>query len=316
MPDISLITSLYKTEQFLPQYVEEAKKIAREVKAAGLELEFILVPNEASEEERRLLTELDKYLITEQIATLQIHYVALETLYASWNRGLSFAKSDVFGLWNVDDVRTAEGLIEGFNILANDADMVDFAIKIQKQGVVKQHPACYQADSLAPAKGVGPFFMFHRRLYEIAGEFIPHFRITGDFEWSKRSTVRHSRTVSSDIVAGTFFQHEDNLSGAASNEWIEFNIALLIHDAPQIMRPVNPELMRKTWETWGHQYASISNETADWLWGSGAKERYEGYQRERRLPVFVRRILFALARRGILRSVDWDVHHGKDTPGS
>ena len=77
MPDVSLITSLYQTEQFLPQYIEAAKNLAREVKSAGLDIEFVIIPNEASDEERRLLTELDKFLVAEKIATVEdaVNYI-------------------------------------------------------------------------------------------------------------------------------------------------------------------------------------------------------------------------------------------------
>lgn len=311
MPDISLITSLYKSQQFLPQYIALAKKLARDVKKAGLDLELVIIPNEASENEQNLLRELQDFLHRENIATVQIHDVERESLYASWNRGLSFAKSDVFGFWNVDDSRTAEGLIEGHRLLTNAADMVDFAIKIDKQGKIEQHPPQYQADNLSPAKGVGPFFMFNRRLYKKAGKFIPDFRITGDFEWSKRKAVMQSNTVISDVLAGTFVLHGDNLSGGTSSEWIEFNIALLIHDAAQLMRPVDPDLMRQYWESWGHQYADISDESATWLWGKDALARYQRFRWERNLPSPARRILLALAKRGLIYSADWEIHHGK-----
>lgn len=313
MPDVSLITSLYKSEKFLADYIEYAKKLAHDIKNAGLELEFVIIPNDASDEERRLLTELDSALVDENIATVQIHHVGRESLYASWNRGLSFAKSDFFAFWNVDDLRTAEGLIEGHRLLSNGADMVDFAMKIQKQNKLEHFPVPYRADNLSPAKGVGPFFMFNRQLYENAGAFIPEFRITGDFEWSKRKAVFESNTVSSDVVAGTFVLHGDNLSGGTSTEWIEFNIALLIHDAPQRMRPVDPKIMRQYWDTWGHQYASISEQSAEWLWGDLAQARYERYRWERSLPSPARRILLALAKRGLIYSADWEVHHGNSS---
>lgn len=310
MPDVSIITSLYKSEKFLADYIGSAKKLAREVKNTGLELELVIIPNEASDEERRLFTELERALLAESIATIQIHHVGRESLYASWNRGLSFATSDIFAFWNVDDLRTAEGLIEGHRLLSNGADMVDFAIKIQQEGRLEQHPAQYQADNLSPAKGVGPFFMFNRQLWEKAGAFISEFRITGDFEWSKRKAVIESNTVSSDVVAGTFVLHGDNLSGGTSSEWIEFNIALLIHDAPQLMRPVDPQIMRQYWDTWGHQYASISEQSAEWLWGDLAQARYERFEWERNLPLPARRILLALAKRGLIYGADWESHHG------
>lgn len=311
MPDVSLITSLYKTEKFLPQYIELATELAREVKAAGINLEFVIIPNDATDNERQLLTAFDKTLVAENIATLQIHYVGRETLYASWNRGLSFAGSDVFGFWNVDDKRTANGVIEGQRLLNNGADLVDFALTIQKNGRMIKQSAQYYAGSFAPKSGVGPFFMFHRRLLEKAGVFNPHFRITGDFEWCKREAVRQSNVETSDISAGVFILHDSNLSGGTSTEWIEFNLALLIHGQTQFLRPVDPLLMRQYQDGWGHQFIDLDGDTANWLWGEGAQERFERFERERNLPGFARRIMLALAKRGLIRSVDWELHHGQ-----
>jgi len=309
MPDISLITSLYQTEKFLPQYIEHALQLAREVNSAGINLEFVIIPNDASDGERQLLTALDKTLVAENIATVQTHYVGRETLYASWNRGLNFAVSDVFGFWNVDDRRTAAGVIEGYRQLNDGVDVIDFAFKMRKNGVsVKKLPQ-YRAENLAPKTGVGPFFMFHRRLLEEAGNFNSHFRITGDFEWCKREAVRQSRTTTSNMLAGIFVLHDDNLSGGTPAEWVEFNLALLMLNQPQQMRPVDPVLMKKYWTDWGHQFLDISDKTADWLWGDGAQARYEQYQWEQNLPQPVRQIYLALARRGLIRSVDWNLHH-------
>ncbi|MGJ3239474.1 MAG: hypothetical protein ACFE0Q_12260 [Anaerolineae bacterium] len=311
MTDVTLITSLYQSAGFLPQYIAQAQALAREVAQAGVGLEFVIIPNNASDEERALLTGLEKVLVAEGIASVQIHYVTRETLYASWNRGMGYARGASFGIWNVDDQRTPQGVIAGHRALANGADLIDLAFNINKGGQVKRHAPQYRPDSLAPRTAVSPFFMFHRRLWQRAGAFIPHFRIVGDFEWSKRAIVREAQVQRSDVIAGTFNLHADNLSGGTPTEWVEFNIALLMHDAPELMRPVDPSLMRQYWEDWGQEVASISEEHARWLWGDGAQARYERYQWERNLHPFARRILLALARRGWAYSLDWELHHGR-----
>ena len=325
MPDVSLITSLYKTEQFLPRYVEAAKKLAREVKRAGLDLEFVIIPNDASDEERRLLTGLDKFLVAEQIATLQIHYVALETLYATWNRGVKAATGKVVGIWNVDDTRTMRGIVEAHQLIVEQGyDLVDFPVHYVitenilglEHIIQKDAPPQYNPAQIHPKNCTGPFFMMNPVVYERAGEFDPNFRVSGEFEWCMRDAVRQSKIGYGEQIAGTFYLHGNNITqSSGSLEWIVYNISLLRHQVYDSLYPVDPVQMRELWEAWGDTGVPVPDHAKEFLWGEGAQERYERYRMERKLPSFVRRIMLALAKRGLIYSADWEVHHGKSSTG-
>src|SRR5690606_40474479 len=161
MSDISLITSLYRSEDHLSLYIQRVRQISSQLE---LSLQMIVVANDATQTERDLLDELSSL----DTVSVKIIHCERETLYASWNRGIAQADSDVLGIWNVDDLRTAEGISEGFHLLTNGADMVDCAFKIQSEtGIVTQAPM-YLHDKIHPKTGVGPFFMIHRRLYSLA----------------------------------------------------------------------------------------------------------------------------------------------------
>lgn len=304
MPDISLITSLYRSEKHLPLYIERVQQVSAQLE---LSLQIVVVVNDATQTERDLL----KTLLASDTVEVKIINCERETLYASWNRGITEADSNVLGFWNVDDIRTVEGLTEGFRLLSAGADLVDFAFNIQSDaGIVTQAPE-YLHDKLHPKTGVGPFFMIHRRLYELAGQFNENFRIVGDYEFSKRELVREANTKRSDVIAGTFVIHGGNLSGGASpREWVEFNIALMFLREYHFMRPVDPELFKSVWAEWGDDAPDAPVEILDWLIGDDAKRRYQKYTYERQQHPVLRRIRLALARRGLWRSVEWDVHHG------
>jgi hypothetical protein len=261
----------------------------------------VLVANDATAEEKRLLANFPE---------AKILYCEREPLYASWNRGIAASTGELIGFWNVDDSRTLEGLVEAQRLLA-DAELVDFALKMEGKKE-KLNPPQYRPDSLSPKAGVSAFFMFQRSLYDRAGAFFPHFRITGDFEWSKRPIVRQAKYIPSPVVAGTFYVHEDNLSGGRNPlQEVEFNIALIWHGGEKLIRPVEPALMRQHWDAWGHEGGTISDELAEWLWGEGTEKRYKAYLAERKAHPFIRRLRLALARRGLIKSVEWDVAHGK-----
>jgi hypothetical protein len=234
-----------------------------------------------------------------------------ESLYASWNRGFEAAQFAVLGSWNVDDVRTAESLMAGYEALEAGFQLVDMGYDLVQGNQVARYKTPYRSDSQSPKTGLSPFFMMQRELYQEAGAFNPHFTITGDYEWSKRPVVRAAEYQPLSVVGGQFVLHNSNLSGGQNPmEWIEFNIALIWHGGYEHLRPVDPDRMHETWAAWGHTGGTIPDDIADWLWGDGAYERYAAYISERNAHPLMRRIRLALARRGFVNSVEWDVHHG------
>jgi hypothetical protein len=299
---ISLITSLYRSEKHLPHYIKRVQQVAAQLEVP---LEIVIVANDATHTERQLLDSVQQ----SETLTLNIIQTERETLYASWNRGFETAQYDNLGSWNVDDIRTVEGIIAGYEALGAGFQLVDLDFDLVQGHEVARFSAPYRPDSLAPKTGVSPFFMFRRELYLKAGAFSPFFTITGDFEWSKRPVVREAIYQALPILGGQFVLHDGNLSGGRNPlEWVEFNTALIWHGGYEHLRPVDPDTMRQSWETWGYTGGTIPDDIAAWLWGAGAHERYEAYLRERNAHPLLRRIRLALARRGLVKSVEWDAH--------
>jgi len=300
---LSIITSLYRSENHLPQYIEHVQRVFRQI---TYEVELIIIANEATSTEQDLLQQLS------QAAGLnvQIIYTPRETLYHSWNRGIAASSGSVIGFWNVDDTRTAEGLTAAHEVISAGVDLVDMAYERVEGNQRKLIPAPYQRESVSPKTGVSPFFMFHRKLVDQAGAFNPHFQIAGDYEWSKREAVRKARYRALDVLSGQFVLHTHNLSGGRNRlEWVEFNTVLLWLGDCEHLRPVDPVLMRENWETWGQQgHVRIPDEIEEWLWGAGSRERFQRYTRERNAHPFLRRLRLSLARRGIIKSAEFDAH--------
>lgn len=293
MPDISLITSLYRSDEHLPQYIEWVQTIVLDL---NLSLQIVAVVNDATETERHLIEDLAQSGMLDMKAV----YCPRETLYASWNRGIAAADADVLGFWNVDDIRTAQGLTEGLRILNDGAEIVDFAFQIVQDGQMTDYPSAYRQDLFAPKTGTGPFFMFRRDLHQAAGDFNPHFRMVGDFEWSKRQAVREAQYVASDVVSGMFVLHGGNLTGGYNErEWVEFNIALITHEAYGHMRPVNPDLFETLLKEWGDDAPPVPARILQWLIGQEAEERYENYKSFRNMSRWQHRFQHMLERVGL-----------------
>jgi len=278
----------------------------------------VIVANAASVVERMLLERLPNDIGA--TASLNILHVPLETLHASWNRGINAAQSQALGFWNVDDTRTVTALLEGYVLIAGKGyELVDFPARYQvtqqRLGVsyttTHIEPPQYKPAPIHPRNVTGPFFMFSKTLFEKAGDFDEGFPIVGDFDWCMREAVRTAKIGYGTQIAGDFYLHGDNITQASGmSDWVGFNVALLRHGAYDALRPVDPVSMKEAWHTWGNNGVEIPDDVQLWLWGAGAEERFKRYQWERNLPQPARRIFLSLAKRGVLHSVDWDLHHG------
>lgn len=277
---ITIVTSLYQTEVHLPRYLRHARETAVQIREAGLSIEFILVANEASAEERRLLTDF-----AANDPDVRVLYVPLETLYASWNRGVRKARGEAIAFWNTDDSRTVEGLIRGHAHIQQGCELVYFAHKVTRTGSDQggtEHTRIYDvipydADIHRRIMKAGPFLMFTPQLYERVGPFDDRFKLVGDFEWVVRAT-QHTDFCPIDVIAGTFYLHGGNLTDTGNPlQSVEENVVHLLHEAWDNLKPVDPELMRKVWAKWSDDGYELPEAIETQLWGPGAAADWKNW---------------------------------------
>jgi hypothetical protein len=302
---ISLITSLYRSESHLPAYVGRVQQMADALAAADIALQLVLVANEPTPAEHAHLTTLQGV----QNAAVLLLQVPRESVYASWNRGFRAAAHDVLGPWNVDDERDPQATITAAKHLHNGAELIDMPHEVVTEQRTQQRPP-YNPLKLSPKLCLSPFFLFTRPLYEHVGSFDDAFRVAGDLEWCWRPALRQASYITLLQSGGRMNLHGGNLSnGNNALEWVEINAILLKHGLYDQLRPVAPDLMRAFWSDWASANSEIPADVANWLWGTGAAQRYAAYERERRSHPLLRRMRLALARRGLWPSVEWDAHH-------
>lgn len=291
MTDISLVSSLYRTEKFLSRYAKHLLRLAQEAQEAGLDLEVLIIANDATEKERKIIEQLRQDIEFAKTAELQIHYVPRENLHASWNRGIAAAKGKVIGFWNVDDIRYVEGLTDAYQLIVEQGnDIVDFPVQYEisrsRFGFdyiqTQINPANFNPNSIHPRSGTGPFFMFSAELYQLAGAFEEDFPIAGDFEWCMRDAVRHAKYAKGKSNSGQFFLHSDNITQSNRvSDNIIFNIVILRHGVRKGLVPVNPDIMRECWYDWGRANLDLPKDLQDWFWGDEAQERYQAFEQYR-----------------------------------
>jgi hypothetical protein len=229
--DISIITSIYKSESFLAKYLRRVESLQKNVQRFNMDSEVILVANDITHEEEELL-------IKNKITNLKIIRVPRETLYSSWNRGIREAKSEIIAFWNVDDIRFVKALVNGIRLIKNGRQLVYFSfisIGIMKYTLFNkkmtiQFPI-FRKTKMVPynrelfMKGCmcGPFFIFQRSLIDIIGSFDETFTIAGDFEWFARASYHNINFEGINNIGGIFYIHSANISGSNTNVHIKEN---------------------------------------------------------------------------------------------
>ena len=312
---LAIISSLYRCEAHLPAFAAAVFGFARRITAAGIAAHYLPIVNDATRGERERIDQLAREINANYYGRMTPHYVARESLYASWNRGLAQSDAPYFAPWNADDIRYAEAAIEGYQALTKGADLVDFGYRrvrrYRRLGLLpredRQEAAClYDPARFTRRNGLGPFFMSSRSLVERVGGFDAHFRVAGDMAWASR-VHGAARFQQGRSLGGEFTIHGGNLSNTGSEtEAVEVNIIFLRRRDYTQLRPAAPNALRAAWTSWGNPAnEALPADVEDFLWGPGAEKRWRRYRRERQQPAMLRRLRLALAARGLLHSEEW-----------
>ena len=298
--DVSVITSLYQAKAYLADYILRVQMVAFQLKQAGVTLELVLVANDPSDWEKKILDDLAKALETAKTAVVIRLDVPREPLYASWNRGIEASSGRALAIWNVDDSRTSAALIEGHRLISGGNAIVDFPFAGSRTMHVgsftfhpkREFPPQYDPANFRRKARTSPFFMFSRAIYDVVGSFDPHFRIAGDFDWCARPAALAATFDRGEALSGTFFLHGDNLSGSQNPlEDVEDDIVMLRQGMWDQLVPADPDLLREAWTEWGALgEIEVPQEIQDRLWGEGARKRWDQWQRDQRRKAQMRRV--------------------------
>lgn len=232
---ISIITSIYKSELFLSKYLRRIESFQKNGTKLNLNMEFIIIANDISSIEENILK-------NHQIANLKTIRVPRETLYASWNRGIREASSEIITIWNVDDIRFPKALLRGVYEIQNGGELVYFSfiifgvirylffkkkIRLPLLYIKKVTAVPYNRELFIKGCMCGPVFMFHRCVIEKIGFFDESFIVAGDFDWFARAAFMNIAFKGLRTTGGIFFVHSNNLSVANSKVQANENNTIL-----------------------------------------------------------------------------------------
>ncbi len=224
MTSVSITSSIYRAENFLEAWCNHVLTFAEEAKVIGLNFEINAITNDPTEKELELLSKLIPY------PWFHLHQVPRESIYASWNRGISVAKANVCTSWNVDDIRNATAIKDGLNLLQKNnalgkAEAIVYFPFIYKRYLnifnhdflvkkITVNPPSFEKKEFIESMHLGPFFLFTKEVVKKIGEFDKKYTIVGDYEWQARAVSNDVCFLKSNIVSGIFNNNGKTLSGS------------------------------------------------------------------------------------------------------
>lgn len=230
---LTLVTSSYKSGKYLKRYAAKIMKAA-EFLAGKIDFEIIAIANSPTKQEIEIFESLKKNKWFSYVE------VPRESVFCSINRGINMAKGDVVGLWNVDDVRYPESLIDGLRLIKAGADVVYFSFIIKwylnlfgisflvKRKVIQ--PPLFDREKFVSGMHCGPFLLIRKDFYRQVGPMDEQFKVVGDFDWCVRAAKLSDKFSLSEKIGGEFRVDGGGLSaGGRAAHFAENNIVYRRH---------------------------------------------------------------------------------------
>ncbi len=187
---ITVITSLFNCEQYLPGYFGAAAKITNKD-----EVEILLIHNSPTQHE---LAIINGYL--PQLPFMKHVVIEREGLYATWNRGIKMAKGKYITTWNADDIRLPDSLKCQADALDLSDDLAlsygDFKIvntygstegkSVNEPQFDPNNPTFYRQHH------IGCFPMWRKSIHEQIGYFDEQFKLIADLDFQIRVAKKYS----------------------------------------------------------------------------------------------------------------------------
>ena len=203
---ISVITSLYRCEKFLDQFITHYLDIENLD-----ECELILVHNDPSEYELNIIAKYDWTYVN--LVHLQ---VPRENLYTSWNRAIKIATGKYIAVWNVDDIRVPGSLLSQCIALDESGAAMCYGDFYGTNNYGLYQDRFFQYPQFDDFKRgalrhhvIGCFPMWRKDVHEEIGYFDEQFKLVSDYEFQLR-VVANYRLVKAGEVLGYYLEYQNH----------------------------------------------------------------------------------------------------------
>lgn len=218
---ISVLTSLYRCEQFLEDYFKHLLKIN-----GTDEIEVLLLHNDPQKRETEIINQwLPKIPF--------IRYIIIperESLYRTWNRGIGLSKGEYITVWNVDDVRFPGSILQQAAALDKNPDA---AIAYGDIWISDKYGVCGSIRTNSPKSNckkvffreyhISCFQMWRKSIHETIGYYDEQFKCVADFDFQIRAAL-HYPFVKTDEPLGIYLEYQPHKLSANGLQLIEYNM--------------------------------------------------------------------------------------------
>jgi hypothetical protein len=231
---ISVLTSIYKAAKFLPGYFKALSEIR------GKEMiEVLLLHNEPKEEE---LSVIRQHLPSMDF----IRHIIIperESLYRTWNRGILLAEGEYITVWNVDDIRFPNSILQQAEALDKHPEAAIAYGKMYitdtygKNGTIMTDPPLYNyKNEFFKAYNMSCFQMWRKSIHQSVGYYDEQFKCSADFDFQIRTAI-HFPFVRTEEPLGSFLDYHTHKLSLNGLQELENNI---IYSRYGVYENINP----------------------------------------------------------------------------
>jgi len=219
---ISVLTSLYNCEIFLQHYFHAIAMIEGKE-----QIEVLLLHNAPTEKELAI--------ITDHLPALDfIRHIIIperETLYRTWNRGIQLSEGEYVTVWNVDDVRFPDSIIQQADALDKNPQA---AIAYGDIWVSRQYGVCGMKKTNSPVFNLSTrkkflseyhmscFQMWRKSIHSTVGYYDEQFKCIADLDFQIR-TALHFPFVKTIEPLGIYLEDQPHKLSANGLQPLERN---------------------------------------------------------------------------------------------
>ena len=223
---ISVLTSLYNCENFLPGYFDALDRIEGKE-----QIEVLLLHNEPKEDELAVISgRLHAFKFVRHIIIPE-----RETLYRTWNRGIQLSEGEYITVWNVDDVRFPESILQQAEALDTNPDAAiaygDIWVSGEYgvRGNFKTNSPVFneatRKDFLSNFQ-MSCFQMWRKSIHSVIGYYDEQFKCIADFDFQIRAAL-HFSFVKTGEPLGIYLEDQPHKLSANGLQPFERNIICL-----------------------------------------------------------------------------------------
>jgi len=224
MKKISVLTSLYNGTIFLPSYFKALSEIqGKEI------IEVLLLHNEPKEDE---LAIIQQYLPSMSFVR-HILIPQREDLYCSWNRGINHSQGDYITVWNVDDVRFPDSILQQAEALDTHPEAAfaygDIYITdtYGDKGTTRTNLPLYNyKNEFLKSHCVSCFPMWRKSIHTAIGYYDEQFKCSADFDFQIRAAI-HFPFVKVNEPLGCYLEYQSTKLSFNGLQELENNIIYL-----------------------------------------------------------------------------------------